>query len=84
MRTSAGSQCSLCSDHLWGHHATTCKRGGDVVIRHNNIRRDTSILAESFRHASITVQCEDGCGLSHDNRHTRLAEILVPKQTSSP
>ena len=78
MDTSAGSQCSLCYDHSLdplGHHATTCKRGGDVVIRHNNIR---NILAESFRRAGINVQCEAGSGLSHDNRHTRPADILVP------
>ena len=78
MDTSAGSQCSLCYDHSLdplGQHATTCKRGGDVVIRHNNIR---DILAESFRRAGISVQCEAGSGLSHDNRHTRPADILVP------
>ena len=77
MDTSAGSQCSLCYDHSLdplGHHATTCKRGGDVVIRHNNIR---DILAESFRRAGISVQCEAGSGLSHDNRRTRPADILV-------
>ena len=78
MDTSAGSQCSLCYDHSLdplGHHATTCKRGGDVVIRHNNIR---DILAESFCRAGISVQCEAGSGLSHDNRRTRPADILVP------
>ena len=55
-----------------GHHATTCKRGGYVVIRHNNIR---DILAESFRRAGISVQCEAGSGLRYDNRRTN---ILVP------
>ena len=76
MNTSAGSQCSLCYDHSLdplGHHATTCKRGGDV-IRHNNIR---DVLAESFRQADISVKCEAGSGLSHDNRRTRPADILV-------
>ena len=47
----------------------------DVVIRHNNIR---DILAESFRRVGISVQCEAGSGLSHDNRRTRPADILVP------
>ena len=78
MDTSAGFQCSLCYDHSLdplGHHATTCKRGGDVVIRHNNIR---DILTESFRRAGISVKCEDGSGLSHDNIRTRPADILVP------
>ncbi|KAL5515639.1 hypothetical protein EMCRGX_G000834 [Ephydatia muelleri] len=39
--TSLGSQCALCPgialDPL-GHHAITCKRGGDVVTRHNTLR----------------------------------------------
>ena len=78
MDTSAGSQCSLCYDHSLdplGHHATTCKTVGDVVIRHNNIR---DMLAESFRRAGISVQCEAGGGLSHDNCCTRPTDIFVP------
>ena len=78
MDTSAGSQCSFSMTHSLdplGHHATTCNRGGDVVIRHNNIR---GILAESFRRAGISVKCEAGRGLSHDNYRTRPADILVP------
>ena len=34
MDTSQGSQCTLCPDKALdplGHHAITCKRGGDVV-----------------------------------------------------
>ena len=49
--TSEGSQCALCPgstlDHL-GHHAVTCKYGGDVVSRHNRIR---DILVETCRRA---------------------------------
>ena len=45
-------------------HGTKCKRGADIVIRHNNIR-DT--LAESFSHAGLSVQCEARSGWSHDN-----------------
>ena len=36
--TSRGSSCALCSDVALdplGHHAATCRCGGDVVIRHN-------------------------------------------------
>ena len=53
--TSEGSQCTLCPgvlDHL-GHHAVTCKYGGDVVSRHNKIR---DILVETCRRAQIGVQ----------------------------
>ena len=39
--TSRGSSCALCPDVTLdplGHHAATCRRGGDVVIRHNRLR----------------------------------------------
>ena len=40
--TSPGSPpCALCSEHALdplGHHALTCKRGGDAVSRHNMLR----------------------------------------------
>ncbi|KAL5486932.1 hypothetical protein EMCRGX_G019472 [Ephydatia muelleri] len=57
-----------------GHHAATCKRGGDAVLRHNKLR---DILVESFHLADIHVQVEAGSGLSHDRSHSRPADILV-------
>ncbi|KAL5506838.1 hypothetical protein EMCRGX_G008585 [Ephydatia muelleri] len=55
---SEGSQCALCPgnalDHL-GHHAVTCKYGGDVVSCYNGIR---DILVETCRRARIGVQVE--------------------------
>ena len=39
--TSGDAQCALCPENSLdplGHHATTCKRGGDVVYRHNRLR----------------------------------------------
>ena len=39
--TSGGSMCLLCPDtalDTLGHHAVTCRRGGDVVTRHNCLR----------------------------------------------
>ncbi|KAL5506716.1 hypothetical protein EMCRGX_G008446 [Ephydatia muelleri] len=54
--TSQGSQCALCPgialDPL-GHHAITCKRGGDVVTRHNTLR---DVLAEICHRAHLGVQ----------------------------
>ena len=47
--TSGGSLCSLCPDTVLdplGHHASTCKRGGDAVFRHNRLR---DVVAESCR-----------------------------------
>ena len=57
-----------------GHHAATCKRGGDAVLRHNKLR---DILVESFHQAHIHVQVEAGSGLSHDHSNSRPADILV-------
>eukprot|EP00731_Ephydatia_muelleri_P027499 Em0019g372a len=74
--TSEGSQCTLCRgvlDHL-GHHAVTCKYGGDVVSRHNKIR---DILVETCRRAHIGVQVEVGNNLTHDHNKTRPADILL-------
>ena len=53
---SEGSPCALCPgstlDHL-GHHAVTCKYGGDVVARHNMIR---DILVETCRQVHIGLR----------------------------
>ncbi|KAL5503093.1 hypothetical protein EMCRGX_G009995 [Ephydatia muelleri] len=76
--TSEGSQCALCPgstlDHC-GHHAVTCKYGGDVVSRHNRIR---DILVETCRWAHIGVKVEVGNNLSRDHSKTRPADILLP------
>ena len=76
--TSKGSQCALCPgsalDHL-GHHAVTCKYGGDVVSRHNRIR---DILVETCSRAHIGVKVEVGNNLSRDPSKTRPADILLP------
>ena len=77
IRAPYGSNCALCPDSSLdplGHHAATCKRGGDAVLRHNKLR---DILVESFHLADIHVQVEAGSGLSHDRSHSRPADILV-------
>ena len=75
--TSCGSTCALCPysalDPL-GHHAATCKRRGDVVLRHNKLK---DILVESFHWAHLHIHVEAGSGLSHDQPHSRPADILV-------
>ena len=41
MDTSLGSCCPYCPEHQLdhlGHHAVTCKGGGDVVLRRNSLR----------------------------------------------
>ena len=67
--------CALCPGSVLdplGHHALTCKRGGDVVSRH----RDT--LAEACRRAHLSVKVEAGCNLTLDHSHSYPADILVP------
>ena len=76
--TSCGSICPLCPGKVLdplGHHALTCKSGGDVVSRHNKLR-DT--LAETCRRAHLSVKVEAGSNLSKDHSHTRPADILIP------
>ena len=58
--TSSGAMCALCPGSVLdplGHHALTCKRGGDVVSRHNKLR-DT--LAEACCRAHLIVKVESG------------------------
>ena len=58
VETAHGSNCALCPDSALdphGHHAATCKHGGDAVLRHNKLR---DILVESFPRAHIRVQVE--------------------------
>ena len=76
--TSGGSICPLCPGKVLdplGHHALTCKRGGDVVTRNNKLH-DT--LAETCCRAHLSVKVEAGSSLTHDHSHTRPADILVP------
>ena len=77
--TSGSSLCPVCSqkglDPL-GHHATTCTHGGDVVTRHNLLR---DVGANLFRQAHMGVTVEVGYGLTHDNSHSRPADVLVTR-----
>ena len=68
-----GSLCPHCPHALdpLGHHALTCKHGGDVVNRHNRLR---DVFAESCRRA---CQVEAGSGLGRDEHHTRPADVLA-------
>eukprot|EP00731_Ephydatia_muelleri_P002396 Em0001g2396a len=55
-----------------GHHAVTCRRGGDVITCHNCLR-DTFV--DLCRNAHLSVQVEVGNNLTLDN--SRPADILV-------
>ena len=74
----AGPRHLMCAGRVLdplGHHALTCKRGGDVVTRHNKLR-DT--IAETCRRAHLSVKVEAGSNLTKDHSHTCPADILVP------
>ncbi|KAL5492011.1 hypothetical protein EMCRGX_G017397 [Ephydatia muelleri] len=58
-----------------GHHALTCKSGGDSIFRHNSLR-DT--FWESCKLACIAGQIEAGSGLDVEGSRTRPADILLP------
>eukprot|EP00731_Ephydatia_muelleri_P002068 Em0001g2068a len=77
LNASGGSLCSLCPDTVLdplGHHASTCKRGGDAVFRHNRLR---DVVAESCRLAHLSVKVEARNNLTPDHSHTRPADVLV-------
>eukprot|EP00731_Ephydatia_muelleri_P011109 Em0006g3a len=75
--TSCGSCCAFCPDSILdplGHHASTCKRGGDAVLRHNLLR---DVFADSCRLAQLPVKLEVGNNLTPDHDHSRPADVLV-------
>ena len=75
--TSTASSCPFCPGAVLdplGHHATSCRHGGDVVTRHNHLR-DT--FAELCHRAHLPVRVEVGYGLSGDHINTRPADVLV-------
>ena len=72
-----GSLCPLCPDTALdplGHHAVTCRRGGDIVMRHNRL---LDVIADLCRSARLGVKVEVGSRLTPDLRQTRPADVLV-------
>ena len=68
---------SLCPEHPLdplGHHAVTCKRGGDAISRHNKLR---DVVLQTCHRACISAKAEAGSGLGHELRNTRPADILA-------
>eukprot|EP00731_Ephydatia_muelleri_P000193 Em0001g193a len=77
MDVSFGSCCPYCPNHRLdplGHHALTCKHGGDVVLRHNSLR---DVFVESCHRACLGGQIEVGSGLGLDRLHSCPADVLV-------
>ena len=66
-----GLSCPLCTDIALdplGHHAATCRRGGDVVLHHNHLRNVFVQLCHQ-EHLRVKV-VEEGSGLTPDMSHT--------------
>ena len=57
-----------------GHHATTCKRGADVVFCHNKLR---DVSTDTCMRAHFSVQVEAGCDLTSDHSHSRPVDVLI-------
>ena len=74
---SRGLSCSLCPNtalDLLGHHAVTCKKGGDVVTRHNQLR---DVFVDFCHQAHLGVHVEVGSNLTPDGSRSRPADVLV-------
>ena len=80
MDTSPQQRCPHCHDHQHplGHHAVTCKGGGDAVIRHNALR---DVFAQLCHRACLGGQLEVGYGSGGDVSNSRPADFLVPNWT---
>ena len=81
MDTSPQQRCPHCHDHQLdplGHHAVTCKGGGDAVIRHNALR---DVFAQFCHRARLGGQLEIGYGSGGDFSNSRPADFLVPNWT---
>ena len=79
--TSPQQRCPHCHDHQLdplGHHAVTCKGGGDAVIRHNALR---DVFAQFCHRARLGGQLEVGYGSGGDVSNSRPADFLVPNWT---
>ncbi|KAL5494149.1 hypothetical protein EMCRGX_G015427 [Ephydatia muelleri] len=73
--------CPFCQDVALdplGHHAVTCRHGGDVVIRHNHLR---DVFVDFCQRAHLSVSVEKGHGLTRDHSHTRPADVLIAGHT---
>ena len=83
MDTSSGSRCAMCPHNMLdplGHHTVTCKFGGDVVSRHNQLR-DTFVQTCRLAGGSASIEAESGLG--HEHLHTRPADVLLPNWVCS-
>ena len=71
-------RCPHCPDHQLdplGHHALTCREGGDAVLRHNSL---CDVVAQFCHRAHLGGQLKVGGGTEADGSRSRPANYLVP------
>ena len=66
-------------EDAWGHHMLTCRSGGDVITRHNQLR---DCIADFCHKACLSPQIEKGSGILPKDQ-SRPADILVPNWSLS-
>ena len=77
MNSTARSSCPFCPDIALdplGHHAVSCRHGGDMVIRHNRFQ---NIIADLCHRAHLSVRVEVGRGFLGSHNYARPADVLV-------
>ena len=77
LETTTASCCLLCPEIALdplGHHALSCRRGGDVVLRHNQLR---DVFVDFCHKANLGVRIEAGSALTPDLSRSRPADALV-------
>ena len=76
--TSPHLRCPHCPDHQLdplGHHALTCRGGGDAVLRHNSL---CDVVAQFCHRARLGGQLEVGGETEADGSQSWPADYLVP------
>ena len=59
----------------FGHHALSCKHGGDVVLRHNKFQ---DVFLDFCQCVCLGPHLEMGCRAGYTNSQSRPADVLVP------
>ena len=79
--TPEGTPCPLFHHNMdaWGHQMLTCRSGGDVITRHNQLR---DCIADFCHKACLSPQIEKGSGILPKDQ-SRPANILVPNWSLS-
>eukprot|EP00731_Ephydatia_muelleri_P012244 Em0006g1138a len=83
LNASEASPCPFCPELIFdplGHHAASCRHGGDVITRHNRL---CNIFVEFCHQAHLSVRVEAGFGLSRAQRNTRSCSGLAMLRDAS-